>query len=411
MFRPASYQHPSLGTSPNPVTFDLVELLRKDRTFVDLPEVVLSSMVRRTGIAPTILAKRLGVSAINLQRYLHAHRSMPLNVLRAVLQVGDVDALELQGKIRMRIGRSGTRVLIGPSLVIDEEMVYVAELVRCDGHLPKNMSMVVFVNKELDLISRVRRFFKEYGLKNSNMSLKKINGVYFLRVYSRLFAAVLHAIFGIPLGKKGDMKVPQFILASPNSSVAMVRAAFDAEGNVQVQRGPSKSTPRRVVITNKSKKYLKGVKQAMVLYNIESRIYREVRPSGPIFRLVIYHQQNLARFLASVGPFHPKRRARLVALLSSYRKDRIPEGSLRPSVLRAIAMGNNTRRLIATGLGLSSSRVGNQLYRLRKLALVAKPKVVGSSSGRYGIYELTKKGEEFLCTTTDKGLSSLALPR
>ncbi len=107
---------------------------------------------------------------------------MPLEVFRVLIDFGWLIPSELQGKVRMRIGNSGNRVLIGPSLPIDEEIVYVSELIRFDGHLPRNLWCIVFVNKEQVLISRVIRFFRRLELGRKNMYLYRKKGVYSLTV-------------------------------------------------------------------------------------------------------------------------------------------------------------------------------------------------------------------------------------
>ncbi len=375
---------------------DLFGQLCRERVFVDVPQAWLAEFLGKVREnQPGLLAASDG-SRRNLGRYFRQERSMPLSVLRKLLKSARVDPSELQGKIKMRIGNSGTRLSLGPSLRIDEEMVYVTELIRCDGHIPKNLWSIVFVNKELQLISIVKRFFEKFGLKGNNMNLAMIRGVHFLRVYSVLFAFILNRVLGVPLGKKGDMKVRSFVLSSPTLAAAAVRAAFDAEGTVQTRTLENKSTPRRVVITNISKSYVNCLRKALRSLSIQSRIYTERQDSGLIYRLVIYHQVYLRRFASIVRPRHPKRLSKLAALLETYRKDRIPELSLRRKILRSIQRGNSTRKQIASDLNLGLSQVGNQLRRLRDHHLISKPAMIWTNHGGYGVYRLTRVGEKAL---------------
>jgi len=375
---------------------DLFGKLYRERVFVDVPRTWLAEALGRVGEDRAALTAASDGSRRNLRRYIRQERSMPLRVLQRLLKAARAGPAELHGKIKMRIGNCGTRLSLGPTLTIDEEFVYVAELIRCDGHIPKNLWSIVFVNKEPRLISVVRRFFEKFGLRRNNMNLAVYRGVNFLRVYSRLFALILHRVFRIPLGKKGDMRVPGFVLSSPHLAAAAVRAGFDAEGNVQTRTAENKATPRRVVITNISKSYLKCLRRAMHSLSIESRIYTEKRLAGVIYRLVVYHQENLRRFALIIRPLHPKRAIKLAALLETYRKDRIPELSLRTKILRSIQRGNATRKQIASDLNLSLSRVGNQLYRLREQNLIAKPAMIWTNHGGYGVFRLTSVGERVL---------------
>jgi hypothetical protein len=259
---------------------DLFRQLDRERVFVDVPRAWLAEALGKVRDDQSALIAASGGSSRNLRRYIRQERSMPLRVLQKLIEVAGADPAELQGRVKMRIGNCGTPLSLGPTLTIDEDFVYVSELIRCDGHIPKNLWSIVFVNKEPSLISFVRRFFEKFGLKRDNMSLAVYKGVNFLRVYSLLFAWILHRVFGVPLGKKGDMKVPPFVLSSPRLSAAAVRAAFDAEGNVQTRTAEHKTTPRRVVITNISKSYVKCLRKAMRSLSINSRIYTERRLHG-----------------------------------------------------------------------------------------------------------------------------------
>ncbi len=141
---------------------NLFDCLSGERVFVDLTEHMVTVIFKRIDASPASLARSLGIKARNLQRYKKIARSMPLGVLKGLLKLSGTDASALQGKIHMRIGNSGTPISIGPGLRIDEEFVCVAELIRCDGHLPKNRWQVVFVNKEKMSIFAVEGFFKKF---------------------------------------------------------------------------------------------------------------------------------------------------------------------------------------------------------------------------------------------------------
>lgn len=378
------------------IAVDLFEELRRERVFVDLPKPALAEIFSKVGASPATLAGKLGIEVRNLQRYRGMTRSTPLGVLKELLKMSGIHSSALQGRIRMRIGNTGTPIFVGPMLMMDSEFVYVAELIRCDGHIPRSLWYTVFVNKEERLILSVERFFRKFGFTRKNMSLSSVNGVNYLRVHSRLLATILHKVYGIPLGKKGDMRAPKLVLDSPVLASSMVRAAFDAEGNVQSRDALQKSTPRRIVITNTSRRYLKCVKLALWRFGIESRIYYEARSQRPILRLVVYGQERIRNFLKYVKPNHPEKQQKLKFLLSTYQKNRAPELSLRPKILGSMSAGNNTRRKIANDLGLSLAQVGNQLYRIRKLKLVTKPKLAYSNHGRLGVYRLSAKGKLLL---------------
>ncbi|MDA4135062.1 MAG: LAGLIDADG family homing endonuclease, partial [Thaumarchaeota archaeon] len=326
------------------------------------------------------------------RRYLRGERSMPLEIFRQIARFPNANFAELQGRIMTRAGKNGNRLSVGPGLLVDEEFVYISELIRCDGHLPRSLQYAVFVNKENVLIARVKDFLERLGLKKDSMSVSKQKDVYFLRIHSRLFTLILHTVFGIPSGKKADMKVRQFVLGSAPLAAAMVRAAFDAEGSVSGVSADGTPGSRRITISSISKGYLKCVQGALGSFSISSRIYFEDRMPRGIYRLVIYHQDNLRKFADIIKPFHPKRSAKLARILETYHKERIPELSLRIKILRSIELGNTTRRQIALSLGLSHSRVGNQLYKLRKRKLLAKPTLIWTNHGWYGVYRLTAKG-------------------
>src|SRR3989344_2882519 len=116
-------------------------------------------------------SKLLGVSLKNTSRYINGSRSLPIYLLNNLISVIKVDTRKLQNKIEIKIDKSGKYLKIGPFIEVNEEWVYVGELIKGDGHILKNFWNITFVNNNKILINHVKKFFLSLGLKSQQISL------------------------------------------------------------------------------------------------------------------------------------------------------------------------------------------------------------------------------------------------
>ena len=336
------------------------------------------------------LSKVLNLPIKNVSRYKTGTRGMPLRVFNKLCELNKLNLGKFQNKIRLKINPTGTEIKLGPYLKIDENWIYVAELIRGDGHITNNYWAINFVNKEKILVSYVAKFFSKLGVPKRSIYLYNRSDGDLLTIRSFVFAYLFSAIFKIPTGAKNDMNLPNFIYSNRRFMIAAVRGAFDAEGSVQ-HRGS-----RRISIASNSQSWASDIQTSLEKLGIKCSLKRDISSGKrPIYRLYIFHQINLAKFLKVISPYHSKREKKLKEVLSSY-SDQNPVGFWRNKILLAIKEGYAKRKEIALRLKISKRTVGNYLWWLSKNELISPSKKVWTNKGAFYEYELTRKGLEYL---------------
>jgi intein/homing endonuclease len=286
--------------------------------------------------------------------------------------------------------RTGKQLDVGPCLTLDNEWVYVAELIRGDGHISDNLWYIYFINKNRRLINIVKRFFIRIGVDKKSIDIRTVNGVANLVVRTNLLAYLLKHIFNVPTGRKGEMNLPGFYRNSKEFAVAAIRAAFDAEGTVSI----GNPSPRRIVITSISKNWLFDLKELLLLFKINSEVHYEDRhETAPIYRLRIYGQTQLKSFLNVIGSAHSERLLKLKTLLKTYSENRVPEGSMKVKVLEVLrAKKPMKRQQIASALNFKKKLLGWHLNSLKQNGLVEIAERVYTNRGSYFKYRITDLG-------------------
>lgn len=160
--------------------------------------------------------------------------------------------LEIQGN-KFKVLRSTAPI---STLIRTPNLLYIEEFLKCDGgvYITKRRDgfagELIFTSVDSDYKKALKRmvektfnplktFERKDGFGLSNLSL----------------AMIIANQFGIPIGKKGEMKV-----TSPENveeAKMILRAVIDTEGNVDDYEG-------RIVIGNQSKEYLETYKEILV---------------------------------------------------------------------------------------------------------------------------------------------------
>ena len=109
-------------------------------------------------------AKHLDIPIKNLSRYRNCSRSFPINLFKRLREYQKLNVKTFQDKIEIKINNCGKYIKIGPFLKVDDEWVYVSELIKGDGHIPSNFWYVSFVNKDKGLVNFVTNFFISKGV-------------------------------------------------------------------------------------------------------------------------------------------------------------------------------------------------------------------------------------------------------
>lgn len=334
-------------------------------------------------------SKTLKVPLKNMSRYITGKRSIPLEVLIEVINLTKININKLQDKIEIKIGKRGNYLKIGPFIKIDEPWVYVSELIKGDGHITPNFWYITFVNNNKTLIRYVKDFFISLKIRQHQISLIERDDADFLIIRSSVLAHILNQLLNTTAGKKGEIKIPEFVMNHRNLSIAAIRGAFDAEGSVTF------TGSRRISITSNCKIWLIQLQKILINLKIKSTIFKDNhKKEKPIYRLLIYHYVNLKKFQDIIKPLHTKRKEKLEEILNNYTKN--PQRMFHKRILLSIKKGNVRKKDISRDIKKNLILVGNNLNWLRKNKFIEPYKKVCTNKGCFHKYKITSKGEKYI---------------
>ena len=335
------------------------------------------------------------VNLKNMSRYRNCSRSIPIKLFQRIVQNSSMRMEEFQGKMRIKVNKMGRYVRIGPFINIDENWVYISELIKGDGHIPSTYWNIVFVNKNENLIHIVKNFFLSLGLPEKQIDIRRRSDATFLTVRSAPIAYILNEILGVPVGKKGEIGIKKFVMNDKILSVAAVRGAFDAEGAAKF------TGSRRISITSNSQIWLLYLSKILKNLGIKSTIYKEWRGrKKPIYRLFVQHVINIRKFYEIIQPQNTQRSRKLREMIETYSKPYFGVGCLRRPILLSIKSGKTRRIQIAEDISQSPITVGNNIAWLRKKGLIRPLRMVYTNNGGFNEYILTTRGLRYLKNDT-----------
>jgi len=332
----------------------------------------------------------------NMSRYKIGNRGIPLNIFLKLINIAKFNISRMQEKIAIKIGKTGKYIKIGPEIEIDSDWIYVSELIKGDGHIPKNYHNIVFVNNNCTLIEHVRNFFLKQGLDKSRMGITKRSDADFLIIYSMLFAQIFNKIFGIPVGKKGEIPINDFVIKNEKFSKAAVRGAFDAEGSIGIYGS------RRITISSNSKLWLGKLKDILDNLKIKSRIILDKsKENKSIYRMIIYNIINIKRFYRLIKPIHSERVKKFKEIINN--ANFTPKGLFPKKVLKCINEGKIKRVDLAEELNRKMCLIGNDLRLLKRKNLI-EARGTYTNKGSFYEYNLTESGRHYLKNNLDSFL-------
>ncbi|MBU3912959.1 MAG: hypothetical protein KKE50_02590 [Nanoarchaeota archaeon] len=337
----------------------------------------------------TEFSKTLCINLKNASRYRNGSRALPLKLFENLVKLNKRELVEFQGKLSFKMERGGNYLKIGPYIEIDENWIYVSQLINGDGHVHRKFWYIDFTNQDLTLINYVYDFFKKCGLESSCFNINEKPDGTSLTIRPGILAPIMCKLLEISVGKKDEISIPDWIISNHEFSIAALRGAFDAEGCVSL------TATRRISITSNSLKWIEQLHRILEKCRIKSRIYKEYKNrEKPLHRLFITHIENLRRFREIVKPLHSKRKLKLEEACKEF--DRDYDGKYHKAILSAISEGINRKRDIQNYLKISSVKVLNNLYWFKRHKLIyAKEKVI-TNLGGFHTYDLTENGKKFL---------------
>jgi len=366
---------------------DIISTLPINSTFVYTDETTRTLLFKKVKNSKEI-TKRLKINIQNFTRYRNGERGMPLSLFLDLLKYSGETKEIFQNNIKLRIGKSGVAIKIGPYIYVDGEWIYIAELIRGDGHVKKNLWGLYFVNKEIDLINIVRNFFMKLGIPKESMRLSQNKGIWSLEIRSKLLALIFWKIFNISPGKREESRLPKFYFNIEYVPSA-IRGAFDAEGSVQI----GKPSPRRITISSKSRLWLTDLQFMLGELKINSIIRKEERYKSFIYRLYVYGQTNLKRFHNFIMPNHRRRSGKLQLLLKTYNTKRAVEGKVTTMLLESLRASGPLKRIsLSKKLSINKNRLSWYLNSLQQKQLINVVERTYTSKGSYYTYGITELG-------------------
>ena len=342
------------------------------------------------------LSNLLNIPLKNMSRYKIGNRGIPLSLFNKLIKITELDISNTQGKMAIKINKNGKYITIGPEIDINSEWIYVSELIKGDGHIPSNFRYITFVNNNSVLIEHVRNFFLKQGLDKSRMGIIKRPDADFLTIYSMLFAQIFNKILSVPLGKKGEIPINDFVMKNEEFGKAAVRGAFDAEGSIGIYGS------RRITISSNSTLWLEKLKEILDHFKIKSRIFKdEIARGKPIYRLAIYNIINIKRFYRIIKPIHSERVRKFKDIMDN--ANFTPKGLFPKKVLKCISEGKIKRVDIAKELNRKICLIGNDLRLLKRKNLI-NAKGTYTNHGSFYEYGLTESGRDYLKNNLDSFL-------
>ncbi|MBS3079302.1 hypothetical protein J4218_04225 [Candidatus Pacearchaeota archaeon] len=358
-----------------------------ENTKIKLDKILIDKLFY--GRSLTRWSRFLGISLKNLSRYKNGSRAVPLDLFNRLVALLNLNLIDFQNNIQLKINSTGNYIKLGPIIEIDEKWVYVSELIKGDGHIPSKFHYLVLVNNNKVLIDYVKDFFISLGLDKKHLFIYKKDDVNFLIIRSYLLAYLFNKILEVPVGKKNEINISDFVMKNRSFGIAAIRGAFDAEGSVNFIGS------RSITISSQSLIWINKLQKILDILKIKSKIYKEEKSrSRPIYRLTIHHIINLKRFYRIIKPLHSKRQDKLRKIITEFNKN--PSRIFHKKILLSIQSGNYRRSDIARDINKSLILVSNNIAYLKEKGFITPFEKNYTNIGCYFKYKMTDSGIKYL---------------
>ncbi len=279
---------------------------------------------------------------------------------------------EAESAAAFRFGRFGGYLALPLKFEIDDDWLYISELLRTDGHISRNLDRIKLTNKDEVLISK----FEEFASKLKVGYVRKIKegNCYRLFIFNKTLCKVFVRVFGFTPGSKAAFAgFPEWMKnLSPEKTAVCLMGAFDGDGCVQHTvkvRGKNGGT-RRVRLYGISKQYMEDVKFLLLKLGINSSIFKDPRENRTWF-VQISRKNDILLFHSLVGFNQQKRKSMLEEISKTYRNRTILEfEQAAVSILEKEGPLHLTK--LAEKLGRRPTSVSDQLDRLKSARIVER---------------------------------------
>ena len=190
---------------------------------------------------------------------------------------------------------------IEPVNMITPEFMRFLGSMFAEGSITSRMDEVCFANSNEEYRNEIQNSIKNiFGLNGNTVKTYDIR----LNVYSASLAHFLNRACNLPLGKKTELHVPDFLYsADKNNIYAFVSGYFDGDGTVSV--GNNYPTPRLYSI---HKNFLKEMRSLLQTVGIPSKVTTWKTPRNTLFALVISGNDGRKEFYEKIFPYSNRSR-------------------------------------------------------------------------------------------------------
>jgi intein/homing endonuclease len=339
----------------------------------------------------TEFSKKIGINLKSASRYRNGTRAIPVNLFKRLVKLNKQKFVDFQGGLSFKLQKGGNYFKIGPYIEIDQDWIYVSQLINGDGHIHSKFWYIEFTNQDEGLINYVYLFFIKLGLGKNCFNIIKTPHAIYLTIRPGILAPIFSGCLAVSVGKKEEILIPKWVLKNRIFSISALRGAFDAEGCVSL------TSTRRISITSNSLTWINQLSQILDNLKIKSIIYKEYKNrKKPIYRLFITHLKNIRRFSELVNPLHSERKLKLVEACKDFSKNY--KGKYHKLILEAISKNYNRNSKIQMFTKLNTKVLDNNLTWLKRHKLIFAKERIITNNGCYYIYDLTPDGKYFINT-------------
>ena len=360
-----------------------------DNAKIKVDLLVSSKLFPEKGL--TEFSKKIGITLKSASRYRNGTRAIPAKLFKKLVKLNKKRFADFQGELSFKMQKGGKYFKIGPYIKINQDWIYVSQLINGDGHVHSKFWYIEFTNQDEGLINYVYNFFINLGLGKNCFNIIKSRDAIYLTIRPGILAPIFSGCLAVSVGKKEEILIPQWVLKNRIFSISALRGAFDAEGCVSL------ASTRRISITSNSLTWISQLSQILYNLKIKSRIYKEYKNrKKPIYRLFITHIENIRRFRKLVNPLHLERKLKLSDACKDFSKNY--KGKYHKLILETILKNHNRKSKIRMVTRLNTKVLDNNLAWLRRHKLIFPTEKVITNKGCYYLYGLTRKGKNFLST-------------
>ena len=308
-------------------TINWIDYLKNERIYLYGLDFILIKLINsikqkeEEKFSRLSLAKSIKVCPRSLYYWLEGKRPIPLNIFLKLINLSNYQLNDILNDIEMNLkgiamGWGNSNKLVKLPFLLTHELAYFVGYLFGDGCLKSKEYNVHLVDEYSEQINNIQlHIFSLFGIKGK--IVRKQNKTEIM-IYSKALWIFLNKIFGMPIGKKYKIKIPDIINFS-DFRLSFVKGFIDADGGI-FRIEEYKYLPKWIVkspnieVSSKYKIILQQIKDILEDYDLMGRLY--FHRTNQSYRLFLNGKINLLK-CNKIGIFkHPVKAMRLNQLCS-----------------------------------------------------------------------------------------------